>query len=629
MSMNILNDISKVYLEQVVDEAKKKQMIKIRVPEKKLGYKVADIGPDGKEYNVKTYGAYKKALDPVGQEDADINNDGKKNTKTDKYLHNRRKVVGKAISQKKLFNSFSDWRDDLSELVEVIDSKKIKEKKKVGGKIEEEEVDNKELIKINPNLGGALGEAVEELGGTLLEMVEIEDVDCIFDDLSESEVFLLSDNLIEEVVEEFFFECIQEGYGVEEIENVLVESIEISSALLTEADDIKSNRLEKVKSAVKKVGKGLARGAGYVAGAAVRGVRAAGREFSKGYERGRGGSSGGDSSQTSSPQASSPQSDTKETGSKRPGLLGRIGSALKSGLKRAVGAGARAVSRGARNVARKMDKDVIVPGDNISDTADDARAVSRGARNVARRMGNVGNGDDKPSKTSTAQRKPSTYRGAGAGTKERVSSGSYTPPTQKKTKPAQPVSDPWQGSATAPKPAAPEPAAKGKSARSPSGSPTSGTSGTAPKPQESSVFKKPVRYITSPYGTIGSQSRKIKSAKDAPSYTGQNKRNIFTKVGRNNYYPLTRLSGSIVKSNEEYFNWRSAKLTAERGGLKLGEQMVDEPVAPAPDPAIDKNKQNLDKQKIANIRMLQQKQRTLQNQKLQMQKSGNLPLDAS
>ena len=36
-------------------------------------------------------------------------------------------------------------------------------------------------------------------------------------------------------------------------------------------------------------------------------------------------------------------------------MLGRIGSALKSGLKRAVGAGARAVSRGARNVARRME----------------------------------------------------------------------------------------------------------------------------------------------------------------------------------------------------------------------------------------------------------------------------------
>jgi hypothetical protein len=56
--------------------------------------------------------------------------------------------------------------------------------------------------------------------------------------------------------------------------------------------------------------------------------------------------------------------------------------------------------------------------------------------------------------------------------------------------------------------------------------------------------------------------------------------------------------------------------------------MVDEPVAPAPDPAIDKNKQNLDKQKIINLKMLQQKQQMLQKQKLQMQKSGKLPLDA-
>jgi hypothetical protein len=33
--------------------------------------------------------------------------------------------------------------------------------------------------------------------------------------------FLLSDKLIEEVVEEFFFECIQEGYDIKEVENVL------------------------------------------------------------------------------------------------------------------------------------------------------------------------------------------------------------------------------------------------------------------------------------------------------------------------------------------------------------------------------------------------------------------------
>ena len=43
---------------------------------------------------------YGEALDPVGQEDGDINNDGKKDG-TDKYLHNRRKAIGKAIQKKK------------------------------------------------------------------------------------------------------------------------------------------------------------------------------------------------------------------------------------------------------------------------------------------------------------------------------------------------------------------------------------------------------------------------------------------------------------------------------------------------------------------------------------------------
>jgi hypothetical protein len=40
-----------------------------------------------------------KGLDPVGKEDSDINNDGKKNTKTDKYLLHRRDVRGKAINK--------------------------------------------------------------------------------------------------------------------------------------------------------------------------------------------------------------------------------------------------------------------------------------------------------------------------------------------------------------------------------------------------------------------------------------------------------------------------------------------------------------------------------------------------
>jgi hypothetical protein len=336
--------------------------------------------------------AINEALDPVGKEDDDLNNNGIPNDKSDKYLKKRRKAINKAIStqeakeikrwwdddgddigyeegevsgkfkkkkkkKKKLKESFSNWRSDLIEVMDVIE--KEKNDKEI---TEDPNIKNK--IKINPSMG----EAVENLGGTLLEMTEIEDFEGVFDELSESDIFFLTDDLIEEVVQEVFEECLQEGYNLFEIENILLESLEISSMILTEAEvtmghdtDIKKSRIERVKSAVKNVGKGLSRAAGYVAGAAVRGAKAVGREFGAGYQRGRHGSGGG--SQTSSSGSSSGGSATvtqgsgnsQASGSSRPGLLGRIGSSLKSGLKRVIAKGARAVSRGARNVARRMD----------------------------------------------------------------------------------------------------------------------------------------------------------------------------------------------------------------------------------------------------------------------------------
>ena len=57
---------------------------------------------------------------------------------------------------------YSDWRDDLREVMDdEVDDKKVKEKK----------VNNAKLIKINPKLG----EAVEELGGHIVEVSELED----------------------------------------------------------------------------------------------------------------------------------------------------------------------------------------------------------------------------------------------------------------------------------------------------------------------------------------------------------------------------------------------------------------------------------------------------------------------
>jgi hypothetical protein len=500
----------------------------------------------------------REALDPVGQEDADIDNDGDVD-KTDKYLHNRRKAVGKAIKKKNVKEGFSDWRQDLSEVIG--DVKKNDKSEDV--KVAEKAIKNK--ITINPTLG----EAVEELGGTLLEMIEIEDADCILDDLSESEVFLLSDKLIEEVVEEFFFECIQEGYNVEEIENVLVESIDVSAALLTEAKvtmghdtDIKSDRLEKVKSAVKKVGKGLARGIGYVAGAAVRGARAAGREVSKGYERGRRGSSGEGSSSTPSPapQASSSSSSSTETGSKRPGLLGRIGSALKSGLKKVVGAGARAVSRGARNVARRME-----------------------------------GGGSSPTPKSTSA------------------------PVAKK--PTEKPADPWEGSSTTPPKAKPttkkpkvvsKPAVKAKTT-------------TTPKPPAPAAAKPatPKRKRTSKLDSLLSDIRKEEFQLDEKTLT-----DAETKEKER----LVKSMESNKADFEKRYPGRGEEVmyaTATKMAKKIVEQMNDEPSIATATPPIDNKKEMIDAKKLANLKMLQQKKQQIDRQKLQLQRTDKLPLEAS
>ena len=55
-----------------------------------------------------------EAMDPVGKEDGDINNDGKKDS-TDSYLMKRRKAIDKAIAKKrgKVKEGFSAWRIDL------------------------------------------------------------------------------------------------------------------------------------------------------------------------------------------------------------------------------------------------------------------------------------------------------------------------------------------------------------------------------------------------------------------------------------------------------------------------------------------------------------------------------------
>jgi hypothetical protein len=286
---------------QVMGSPDGKKEKKIGKPVKSRKYadaRAAELADTHKKTGGKYRSEYVEALDPVGKEDGDVNNDGKKDG-TDKYLLNRRKAIGKAIkkkmsegvrdmdpekgtaerkarlekkrgmkmddhpqykkeeveqvdenraamgrinkeyhrkkeademaartkapkdkkplpkrkndnpmydpksagsSQVKDFKftrteSFSSWRTDLSEVMtDEVDDKPIKEKN----------VKNK--IKINPTMG----EAVEELGGTLIEEIEVDEMDYI--------------------IESVYDELIEEGYSADDVE----EAIEYS---LTEVSD--------------------------------------------------------------------------------------------------------------------------------------------------------------------------------------------------------------------------------------------------------------------------------------------------------------------------------------------------------------------------------------------------------
>ena len=373
------------------EAARERALAKAKAMREKKGIKTEEkeqdpFGrPGGKYGGVKKGGGYDKgyqamqkrlkeldkvkteALDPVGKEDADVDNDGKKNTNADKYLLKRRKAIGKAIStheakevkrwwdddgdgkgyeegevsgkfkkKKTVKEGFSNWRQDLSEVMnDIEDNEKPKVIKEKG--------DIKNKVIINPDLKTEEVETiVNGFGGTLLEMVEIGEVDYI--------------------VESVYDELLDEGYEEDDIEDAI--EYALTEAKVTFGHDT---------PAAEKKGGNLLKAVGRLA---------------------------------------------------RQKLSSKVRGAKKA-AKQAVASGARKVAKGALGVARKVE-----------------------------------GGDKNPSAVHTGERKASTYRGAGAGQKERVSSGSYTPPTQKK---AEKPADPWEGSASTP----PRPKAKTKKVAAP------------------------------------------------------------------------------------------------------------------------------------------------------------------
>jgi hypothetical protein len=681
MSINPLNDISKVYLEQVVESAVPGK------PAERLGAVTAIPKAEQEAAKERALakskamrekkGITKEALDPVGQEDVDVDNDGKKNTKSDKYLLKRRQVISKAITQKEALDpvgkedkdidndsdhdktdkyllnrrkvrsaviakeGYSNWRQDLSEVIDTT------EKDKNDEKIVEKKVKNK--IKINPNIG----EAVENLGGTLLEMVEVDDFEGVFDDLSESDIFFLSDDLIEEVVEEFFEECLFEGYDVQEVENILLESLEISSSLLTEANvtyghdtKIKKDRLEKVKTAVKNVGKKIVRGVGYTAGVAVRGAKAVGRELKAGYRRGRQGSSGDSSSSgsssssassgSSSPSGSSSSSSGSSSGSSRPGLLGRIGSALKSGLKRVVRGAGRAVGTAVRGV-KSAKREFSAGYERGSKGKDKPSAVhsKAGVRSASPRSG-IGGGKE--------------VEVAGEPKKEQpVQKVSVRDVTQKKSKPR--TGSPGKERAMLPpgketkstsvEPKSPEtkslPSAKSKTTKvTTSQSDASSSETKKPRPARRRKGGSSVEEVKAKIDKKeAEQKRKKETRKSANEILKSVAKEEFQLDEKTLTSAETKEKERIVKSMkdkaadfEKRYPGRGKEVmyaTATKMAKKMTEQAVEiEPKTPMKEKPLDTV---LDRQKYSNLKMLQQKKQQLERQRLNLQKQGKLPLE--
>ena len=128
-----------------------------------------------------------------------------------------------------------------------------------------------------------------------------------------------------------------------------------SSSSSGSAGSSAGGRGEKLKAALKSAGKAVAKGAGYAAGAAGRAAKSAASNFKQGYERGSQGSNPGGTPKggVESRPASSSSGGSSSGGGGDANRV-RLRDRIKSGIKKVVGGAARSISRGARNVARRM-----------------------------------------------------------------------------------------------------------------------------------------------------------------------------------------------------------------------------------------------------------------------------------
>ena len=170
-----------------------------------------------------------EALDPVGKEDGDVDNDGKKTT-SDKYIMKRREAIRKAIAAKKKVS------EQLGEelVIEVSGEEK-------DGKIKEKKVNNK--ITINPELK----ESISEIGGEVLFISEVDEVDSIAESVH---IELIEEGYSEDQVVEAI------KYAIDEVTNpAKVAAFKMKKAKYTPKPETKEEPKKSLKDRIKSVAK--------------------------------------------------------------------------------------------------------------------------------------------------------------------------------------------------------------------------------------------------------------------------------------------------------------------------------------------------------------------------------------
>ena len=342
----------------------------------------------------------KKKLDPVGQEDADVDNDGDSDS-SDEYLKKRRKAIGKAMKKEEVEQV--DEADSLAAMAARREKRLARQRKQMGTSstgqdfghdygISSAERKKRQQAEFDKFVGKKTKKeafAFSEI--ELEELALLEEIDAMTD---EQLIDMMEDLIIETAEDDQ--DLLEICEHLEEVELLDEASDKYYDSAVKASKDaakkLRPSRMErmkgaakkaagKVKAGVKAVGKKATATAGKVAGEfsaakAKQKAKAMARpekkkEASKSDDDGTGGKldallakTRGTSSSSSSSSGGGGERDAGSEARERlkskkkgPGLLSKIGGAVKKGLKKAVGKTARAVSSGSGKLAKRLGED--------------------------------------------------------------------------------------------------------------------------------------------------------------------------------------------------------------------------------------------------------------------------------